>query len=215
MSWKFRPDLVCYVKLHNMTNLIKIIMIQEINQQEDVKLFELLQNGDEKAFDTIFLKYYPGLCAYARQFVSLTDAEEVVQDVMIWFWENRNMVILESSLRNYLFKSIKNRCITLINRNELRRRIINIVHKDLESIYDEPDFYIVKELTDKIESALKELPETYRESFELNRFHQMSYKEIAARLNLSPKTIDYRIQQALKILRVKLKDYLPLLLFLQ
>lgn len=190
-------------------------MIQKINQQEDVKLFELLRNGNEKAFDTIFLKYYPGLCAYARQFVTLTDAEEVVQDVMIWFWENRNMVIFESSLRNYLFKSVKNRCITLINRNELRRKIINIVHKDLESIYDEPDFYVVKELTDKIESALKELPETYREAFELNRFHQMSYKDIATRLNLSPKTIDYRIQQALKILRVKLKDYLPLLLFLQ
>ncbi|MDR0348020.1 MAG: RNA polymerase sigma-70 factor [Tannerella sp.] len=190
-------------------------MLQDINKQEDSRLFELLQNGDGKAFDTIFLKYYSGLCAYARQYVSLSDAEEVVQDIMTWFWENKSMIVFESSLRNYLFKSVKNRCITLINRDELRRKIINVVHKNLEQLYDEPDFYIEKELTDKIESALKELPETYREAFELNRFNNLSYKEIALRLQLSPKTIDYRIQQALKILRIKLKDYLPLLLFLQ
>jgi RNA polymerase sigma-70 factor (ECF subfamily) len=189
-------------------------MLQETNEKEDLKLFEEIQYGNDKAFDTLFLKYYPGLCVYARQFVDFADAEEIVQDVMLWFWENRTMQIFETSLKNYLFKSVKNRCITLINRNELRQKIIHRIHKDLENVYEDPDFYIVKELTDKIETALKELPDTYREAFELNRFYQMSYKEIATQLNLSFKTIDYRIQQALKILRVKLKDYLPILLFL-
>jgi RNA polymerase sigma-70 factor (ECF subfamily) len=190
------------------------MMVQKADEKDDFKLFELIREGNEKAFDTIFLKYYPGLCAYARQFVELEDAEEVVQDVLLWFWENRTMQVFESSLKNYLFKSIKNRCITLINRNELRRTVINRLHEDMKNVYDDPDFYIVKELSDRIESALRELPDTYREAFELNRFHNMSYKKIAARLNLSPKTVDYRIQQALKILRVKLKDYLPVLLFL-
>ncbi|MDR0572561.1 MAG: RNA polymerase sigma-70 factor [Tannerella sp.] len=190
-------------------------MLQKADEKEDFKLFELIRDGNEKAFDTIFLKYYPGLCAYARQFVELADAEEVVQDVLLWFWENRAMQVFEISLKNYLFKSVKNRCITLINRNELRRTIINRIHEDLENVYDDPDFYLVKELADRIDAALAELPETYRSAFVLNRFHNMSYKKIAARFNLSPKTIDYRIQQALKILRVKLKDYLPVLLFLQ
>ena len=181
----------------------------------DLKLFESIREGDEKAFDNIFMKYYSGLCAYATQYVTDSDAEEIVQDIMLWFWENRTMQVFESSLKNYLFKAVKNRCLTLINRNELKQRIINTIHKDLEQIYEDPDYYIVEELAEKIETALKELPETYRESFELNRFHDMSYKEIALKLNLSHKTVDYRIQQALKILRVKLKDYIPILLFLQ
>jgi RNA polymerase sigma-70 factor (ECF subfamily) len=190
-------------------------MSQEIDEKEDVILFESLQEGDKKAFDRLFLKYYPRLCAYARQFVDFSDAEEVVQDVMVWFWENRLMQVFEVSLKSYLFKAVKNRCITLINRNELRKKIMDKVHKDMENVYDDPDFYVVEELTCKIEEALQSLPATYREAFELNRFYQMSYKEIARQLNVSSKTVDYRIQQALKILRVKLKDYLSLLLFLQ
>jgi RNA polymerase sigma-70 factor (ECF subfamily) len=189
-------------------------MLQKTDDNDDLKLFELIREGNEKAFDTVFLKYYPGLCAYARQFVDFADGEEVVQDVLLWFWENRCRQVFESSLKNYLFKAVKNRCITLINRNELKRTVISRIQDDLQNVYDDPDFYVADELMKKIESALKELPETYREAFELNRFHNMSYKKIAARLNLSPKTVDYRIQQALKILRVKLKDYLPILLFL-
>jgi RNA polymerase sigma-70 factor (ECF subfamily) len=190
-------------------------MSQEIDVIEDIALFEALREGDKKAFDRLFLKYYPRLCAYARQYVNFNDAEEIVQDIMIWFWENRSMQVFESSLKSYLFKAVKNRCITLINRNELRRRIMYTVHKDMEHIYEDPDFYVAEELTNKIEEALQSLPQTYREAFELNRFYKMSYKEIAEQMNISSKTVDYRIQQALKILRVKLKDYLPLLLFLQ
>ena len=69
----------------------------------------------------------------------------------------------------------------------------------------------MEELTKRIEEAIAALPESYRESF-VHRFRDMSYKEIAETLGVSPKTIDYRIQQALKQLRTDLKDYLPLLL---
>ena len=189
-------------------------MLIKTNDIEDNELFAAIRNGEKKAFDRLFLKYYPKLCAYARQFVDFRDAEEIVHDVMVWFWENRIMQVFEVSLKGYLFKAVKNRCITLINRNELKRKIMSRIHQDMEEVYDDPDFYVVNELTEKIESALGELPAAYREAFELNRFHQMSYKNIAVQLNLSTKTVDYRIRQALKILRIKLKDYLPLLFFL-
>ena len=66
----------------------------------------------------------------------------------------------------------------------------------------------------KKQSALEALPSNYREAFEMNRFQKLTYKEIASQLNVSSKTVDYRIQQALKQLRIDLKDYLPLILFL-
>ena len=72
---------------------------------------------------------------------------------------------------------------------------------------------IIEELTQKIEKAILNLPESYRVAFEMHRFQNKTYQEIAEELNISSKTVDYRIQQALKQLRKELKDYLPLLLF--
>lgn len=180
----------------------------------DEVLFEKIQAGDVKAFDVLFMRYYPLLCAYAKQFVDFDDGQEIVQDVMVWFWENSSMQVIESSPKNYLFRAVKNRCLTLINRNELKQRVVSSMYENQQSQYEDPDFYIVEELTRNIENALSRLPETYREAFEMNRFQSMTYNEIAEKLNVSSKTVDYRIQQALKLLRVELKDYLPLLMAL-
>ena len=180
----------------------------------DEVLFEKIQAGDVKAFDVLFMRYYPLLCAYAKQFVDFDDGQEIVQDVMVWFWENSSMQVIESSPKNYLFRAVKNRCLTLINRNELKQRVVSSMYENQQSQYEDPDFYIVEELTRNIENALSRLPETYREAVEMNRFQSMTYNEIAEKLNVSSKTVDYRIQQALKLLRVELKDYLPLLMAL-
>lgn len=180
----------------------------------DEVLFEKIQVGDVKAFDILFMRYYPLLCAYAKQFVDFDDGQEIVQDVMVWFWENSSMQVIESSPKNYLFRAVKNRCLTLINRNELKQRVVTSMYENQQSQYEDPDFYVVEELTRNIEAALSRLPETYREAFEMNRFQSMTYNEIAEKLNVSSKTVDYRIQQALKLLRVELKDYLPLLMAL-
>lgn len=184
------------------------------NNITDEVLFEKIQAGDVKAFDILFMRYYPLLCAYAKQFVDFDDGQEIVQDVMVWFWENSSMQVIESSPKNYLFRAVKNRCLTLISRNELKQRVVSSMYENQQSQYEDPDFYIVEELTRNIENALSRLPETYREAFEMNRFQSMTYNEIAEKLNVSSKTVDYRIQQALKLLRVELKDYLPLLMAL-
>ena len=71
---------------------------------EDLSLFNALRQGDGNSFDHLFRRYYPMLCAYAHRLVSLEDAEEIVQEVMLWLWENRGDLIIESSLNQYLFK---------------------------------------------------------------------------------------------------------------
>ena len=188
-------------------------MQKEINI-EDNQLFQAIKGGDRKAFDILFLRYYPILCAYAKQFVDLEDGKEIVQDVMVWFWENKEMQTFDTSLKNYLFKSVRNRCLTLINRNEIKKRIHEKIQVYMEQLHEDTDFYIVEELAGKIEAAISRLPESYKEAFKLNRFQNMTYNEIAQKLGVSPKTVDYKIQQALKILRHELKEYLPLLAFL-
>lgn len=177
----------------------------------DETLFFQVQQGNEGAFEALFLRHYPALCAYARLFVEPDDGQEIVSDVMVWLWENKEMQAFENSLKSYLFKAVKNRCLTLINRNEVKQRIEKMIFDNLQSQYDDPDFYAIQELTEKIEEALARLPENVREAFELNRFQNLTYNEIAERLGVSPKTIDYRIQQALKSVAHRPEGVSPLI----
>lgn len=181
------------------------------NNCSDIDLISSVKIGDKKAFEVFFIRYYSILCAYSKQFVSLEDGQDIVQDIMANLWINRKNLLINSSPRSYLFQSVKNKCLTFLTRNELKEKVQKTVHETMGNMHDSPDFYIVEELTQKIEEALSRLPENYRIVFELNRFKDMTYAEIAKELSVSSKTIDYRIQQALKILRRDLKDYLPLL----
>ena len=181
-------------------------------QSKDISLLTAMQNGDRSAFDMLFQKYYSVLCAYCYRFVRLEDAEEIVQDVMLWLWENRERPIIEYSLKQYLFKAVYHRCMTRVVQNEVKQRADTVYHERMSAMLQDVDIYQVNELSRHIQKAINELPPAYKEAFIMHRFRNLSYKEAAELLNVSPKTVDYRIQQALKILRVKLKDYLPLIL---
>ena len=78
---------------------------------EDMALLSSLRKGEQQAFDSLFRKYYPMLCAYARRFVELEDAEEIVQEIMLWIWEKHSELIIESSLSQYLFKMTYHRAL--------------------------------------------------------------------------------------------------------
>lgn len=181
---------------------------------EDTSLLFAMQKGDRKAFDKLFQKYYPILCTYGYRFVRLEDAEEIVQDIMLWLWENRETPIIEYSLKQYLFKSVYHRSMTRIVQNEVKLRVDTAFHDRMFGKLEDVDVFQINEMSKHIQQAINELPESYKEAFVMNRFQNLSYKEVAEILNVSPKTVDYRIQQSLKLLRVKLKDYLPLLMLL-
>ena len=69
-------------------------------QSDNDFLLSAVQRGDQKAFDTLFRRYYPMLCAYGHRFVELEDAEEIVEDSLLWIWENRETLVIDSSLIN-------------------------------------------------------------------------------------------------------------------
>lgn len=181
---------------------------------EENHLLLALSQGQEGAFETLFKKYYPVLCAYARRIVEQDDAEEIVQGIMIWIWENRSFLNIETSFSQYLFKMTYNRCLNLIAKKEARARAETNFYTIHQQLPNDLHPWVIEELSKKIDEAIAALPESYREAFVMHRFKGMSYKEIAVQLQVSPKTIDYRIQQALKQLRRDLKDYLPLMPFM-
>lgn len=76
---------------------------------EDSLLLSAMQHGDKKAYSTLFRRYYPMLCQYAIRFVNLEDAEEIVQDVMLWLWDNKETQIFNTSFSQYLYKAVYHR----------------------------------------------------------------------------------------------------------
>ena len=114
---------------------------------EDQSLLLAIKNGNEKAFDTLFRKYYPMLCAYGNKFVELEDAEECVQDAMLWLWENKDMLVIQSSLSNYLFSIVHHRAINRIKQQEVKSRVENYFYEEMQSLIDDTNFYLIEELT--------------------------------------------------------------------
>ncbi len=176
----------------------------------DTLLLELLKDGNMSAYEKVFTRYYSTLCAYARLFIKSGDVcENIVQELMLWVWENRSGLQITDSLSRYLFTATRNRCLKHISHEMVERRVLDELHKKLHGQFESPDFYIVQELEERIRNAVARLPDSYRQAYELNRYERKTYDEIASILGVSSKTVDYRIQQALKLLRVSLKDYLP------
>ena len=181
---------------------------------DDQTCLDEIRLGNKSAYNEMFMQYYSPLCEYASQFVADADIEDLVQDMMLYVWENREYLTVEKSLKSYLFVSIKNRCFNAIRDRKAREQIHHALYEKLKDQVEDPDYYLLNELAVNIEKAIEELPENYRETFKLSRFGEMSNATIAQKLGVSVKTVEYRITQSLKILRVRLKDYLPLLTFL-
>ncbi len=183
----------------------------ENRQLADIHLLEQIRQGDMRAYEEIFTRYYTTLCAYTRLYVRGEVSENIVQDLMLWLWENRTTLHITESLSRYLFRATRNRCLKYLNHEMVERRVLGQLSEKLHEQFEAPDFYVIEELQERIRKAVEQLPPSYREAFELNRFQHKTYEEIAGLLDISPKTVDYRIQQSLKLLRIRLKEYLPLI----
>lgn len=184
------------------------------SKNKDEILLLALRHSDKKAYAELFRAYYPMLCSYCHKFVSLEDSEEIVQDVLFWLWESRKELVIEKSLSQYLFKMVYHKAMNRIANELAVHKANTMFFEQTQKMLEEIDLYQFEELQELLRKAIQNLPESYREAFVMHRFQHKNYKEIAELLKVSSKTIDYRIQQALKILRDKLKDYLPLFLLL-
>ena len=185
-----------------------------LNPDSNIEIIRLLKTDSVDCFEEVFKYYFKPLCAFASQYVSGEDAEEVVQETMLWLWENKHTIIEEVSLKSLLFTIVKNKSLNKIKALQIRTRVHNNIIEKHKEQFESPDFYLERELYDIYAEALNKLPAIFKEAFEMSRRQMLTHKEIAAILDVSPQTVNYRLSKALEILRVELKDYLPLMLLL-
>lgn len=176
---------------------------------DENEYIEGLKRGDKKIFKKIFYTFYAPLSSFAARYVGDDLAEELVQDFMVSLWSKRESLLISTSLKSYLFTAIRNRALNMLRQGEREKLHSEILTNEHSSIEDNPfDKFVYRELNEKVNAAIEELPDNYKEVFKLSRLTSMSNKEIADDLGISIKTVEYRITQSLKILRVKLREYL-------
>ncbi len=174
--------------------------------------------NDKKVFKDIFYKFYQPLCHLGNCYLGDEDeAKGVVQEAFIKLWEHSEVLKRDSNIQNFLFTLVKNNCLNILKRRQIilkhhekiREKEIRYQYESLNKINE--DFLEFNELKEKIDQAIKGLPEHCRVVFEMSRFEEIKNIEIAERLGISHKTVEARMTKALKILRKELKDYLPLI----
>ena len=182
--------------------------------RDDRQIFEAIKIGDNLAFEKVFHAYYRSMTAYAFRFLgNLSDSESVVQDVFLRLWQNRREIFINSSLQHYLFKSVKNQCVNILEHERIKTRYQNIVIQNEAGRNDYGEFFPELDLMKRIESAIGALPPKRQQIFRMAREEGLKYREIALRLDLSVKTVETQMTLALKQLREGLKVFKHLVLF--
>jgi len=179
-----------------------------MDHNEDKELFLRLKAGDERAFRALFQKYYSSMCHFARQFLNDSEmAEETVQELFVRIWEKRESLNIETSVKQYFFKSVRNHCLNQIQHQKIRKQYANKVMESSHQEIDQEQYYFEVDLIERIEKSIHSLPAKRQEIFRLSREQGLKYKEIAEELGISIKTVEAQMGLALKYLRDDLKDF--------
>jgi RNA polymerase sigma-70 factor (ECF subfamily) len=172
-------------------------------------MFKRIRQGDEKAFEILFYRYYQRLFAFAVEFVQYDDtAKDIVQDVYIKLWEKRRN-LEEISLKGLLYTMVRNQCLNhLRNKKVFENKNINLNDTgSLERLYqldfirNEPEPLILEQLEQEIHQVMESLPEKSRQVFELSRMEGLKNKEIAKELECSLKNVEKHMSKALEYFR--------------
>ncbi len=175
-------------------------------EDNEAILIQSLKKGSTKAFDRIYKIYSKRLYLYSLQFTkSQEESEEIVHDVFVRLWTNREKIRQEETLRSLLFIMTKNHLI-----NAFRSRVNQPVYeeyinyKDKLAVNNTEDNLLYEEFHKKFVEAMKSLPVTQQKVITLSKIQQLSNKEIAHQLSLSEQTVKNQLSVGLKALKGKL-----------
>lgn len=189
----------------------------------EMLLAEQLKQGNEDAYKYIYDHHYVLLCHVANEYVKDKFlAETIVGDAIFHLWEIRESLDITKSIRSYLLKAVRNRCINHLNL-EYKKRERPFSSLGSEEFFKEDyllsDEYplgvlLERELEGEIRKAIGKLPEGCRQVFIKSRFEEKKYEEIAQELNISINTVKYHMKNALALLLADLSKYLVALFLL-
>lgn len=187
-----------------------------MNESEQILILQL-KRGDEKAYRYLYDHHYTVLCKFANEW--LQDpfwAETIVEDTIFHIWEIRENFDIQTSVRSYLLRAVRNRCLNHLQLESQKREVrfskLPTGEVDLSSTRatDEHPLGVLleRELENEIIKAVEALPGECKQVFRKSRFEHKNNEEIASELNISVNTVKYHMKKALSSLRTHLGYYL-------
>ena len=176
----------------------------------DSKLAVLFEQQDRKAFEEIYRRYWHPLFLHAYHILDDEDeAQDIIQDLFVAFWNKSFTDRIHTSLKSYLYVTVRNKVLNHIRKNKINTNFIQflgtkLTEKDFNTVQD----IELKELTILIDREIDLLPPRMKQVFEMSRKEFLSHKEIAERLGTSEETVKKQITNSLKLLRVKFDQHL-------
>lgn len=184
-------------------------------------IIDKLKLGDEKAFENIYNQYYALLCRFAYRLLGdFLLAEEIVDDVIFYLWEYRKEIDISVSLRAYLLRAVRNRCLNELrmraNAEEVNFSSLSLPEGLLERMMLDEQHplgeLLERELDIKLLECIGKMPKECQAVFKKSRFEQKKYSEIATELDISINTVKYHIKNALSFIYTNMGEYLKLLI---
>ena len=184
------------------------------NALSEKDLLHQLSQDNVGAFKDIYDHYWHKMYLTAlKKTQSNAVAEELVQEIFSKIWERRHHLNIEN-LEVYLFTALKYAVISHIRILIKSRQNENIdIYADTFTTNNDENPQSTWDLQTALDTALRFLPDKTRLIFEMSRYDDLPHREIANQLDISEKAVEYHITQALKLLRVQLKDFMPMIFF--
>lgn len=180
--------------------------------QSDLELWQKIRLGDVIAFSSLFKSYYIRLYHFAGRLVrDVQAAENIVQDLFVVLWTERETLQIRSGLKSYLYASVKNRSLNYLRRQQ---RLVSHEEEPVQMktyIPDPEEDYLQKEWETAVHQAINQLPERCREIYLMKRYDNLKYQEIAEILNISVNTVKTQMKRALQTLCKQLAQFTSML----
>jgi RNA polymerase sigma-70 factor (ECF subfamily) len=179
-----------------------------LKAMDDRKLFGKMQKGDVKSLEVLFDRYYNSLANFAFLFLKDEEASKgVISELFITLWEKRETIFIQDNLKSYLYKSVRNAVVSLKRKEKWTKvGFEEIEIGRIEAITPET-LLLNKEFDEKIEKLLLDLPQKAGLVFRLKRIDGLKYKEIADILDISEKTVENHIGNAVKKIKTILEEH--------
>ena len=173
---------------------------------------EQLKAGDESSYKKLFDEYYVRLCVFAKKYTHDIDvSKDLVQDLFVKLYADRKTLKINTSIQSYLYQSVKNRCLNYIRHEQINTtHLQNIKAVKIEENHQWEDKMIETELESKIFQIVTSLPKQYKRIYNMSRVEGRKNKQIADELNISIRTVETQISNALKELRIGLQSYVEM-----
>ncbi|HWW41440.1 RNA polymerase sigma-70 factor [Pedobacter sp.] len=191
-------------------------MNKSLNLLSDQELLNQCKLNDERAFNTLFDRYFKRLYNFGYGLIQDEDvAKEIAMDVMLRLWQKKGDLALENELLPYLFKSIKNAVYNYWRKAKIITHSLEVFEDSLQNAVPPADSNLeFKELEKQYADFLNEMPEQRRKIFHLSRNENLTYAEIADQLNLSVHTVRNQMSSSVRYFRKHMGDITKLIIII-